>query len=389
MDPATIIGTTAAIVGIVDVVARSISTLRGIRSRWEAINLEISNLITQLNSLKAALNKISEWISSDLMDVPQHYQLVIDLDEAIVCCRVLVKSINDQIEHLSRNEVGSLDLPSKIQVFLRSDTFAEFQKFIDRQIGALNLLLIACNCKTISEQKAWLEKQHTRAIFDQTREDSSSLIVLRDSASRLSGTTASTGNSTKWSMVFSFDGDLMRSQVYQRAIRRLFKRSVSPRFVVSKLDQRIRFLSSTADTKKMLEVATKKSEAIEYQLIRDKRLMSRNVKCLLTGGSDSDLQAVMWRLQADLSLDYEPNIAMLRTAVHAFGIFQQKLIEQKLIGQLQQTVIPAWADTEASESATTTDSAYYQQAYKQAYAVAQAWQEWPKSAKEAADPSLK
>lgn len=180
----------------------------------------------------------------------------------------------------------------------------------------------------------------------------------------------------------------MKSQVYQRAIRRLFKRSDRPRFVISKLDQRIRFLSLTADTTEMREVATKKSKAIERQLKRDALLKPREIKYLLTGGSDSDLQAVMWKLQSDLSLDYEPNITMLRTAVHAFEIFQQKLIEVKLIGQLQQTVIPAWADTETSESARTTDSAFYQQAYKQAHTVAQAWKEWPKSAKEAADPSL-
>jgi len=46
------------------------------------------NFITQLNSLKAALNKIGEWINSDLADVPQHHQLVIDLKDSITCYKM-------------------------------------------------------------------------------------------------------------------------------------------------------------------------------------------------------------------------------------------------------------------------------------------------------------
>ena len=142
MDP---VNTTGAILGIIDVVTRSILVLRDLRERYNAVALTVSNLITQLNSLKAALEKISEWISSDLIDVPQHHQLVIDLEEAIVCCRVLVHSVDDQLQKLKHNEQGSFDMPSKIQVVFKTNDFKDFQNFIQRQISALNLLLTACN----------------------------------------------------------------------------------------------------------------------------------------------------------------------------------------------------------------------------------------------------
>ena len=140
-----IIATTGAIVGIVDVVTRSIFVLRTLRDKYKTAALMISNLITQLTSLKAALDKISEWIASDLVDAPQHHQLIIDLEEAIVCCRVLVQSVGEEIERLEQNDEGSLDVHSRIQVVLKTQKFEEFQTFISRQISALGLLLTACN----------------------------------------------------------------------------------------------------------------------------------------------------------------------------------------------------------------------------------------------------
>ena len=72
MDPATIIGTTGAILGIVEVACKLIGTLRTLRDRWQSVALTISNLMTQLTSVKAALEKISDWIQSDLVEESRH-----------------------------------------------------------------------------------------------------------------------------------------------------------------------------------------------------------------------------------------------------------------------------------------------------------------------------
>lgn len=80
--------------------------------------------------------------------------------------------------------------------------------------------------KSISEQKAILEKQESRHMLDRVRDDSSSLMVLRDTASFLTKGTWSTDDSSKLSRVFpSLDAELMRTPVYQRAVRSLFGRS--------------------------------------------------------------------------------------------------------------------------------------------------------------------
>ena len=64
--------------------------LHEIRSKWKDADVTIPKHISKLTSLRAALNKISEWISSNLANVPQHHQLVVDLERLISCCRVLI-----------------------------------------------------------------------------------------------------------------------------------------------------------------------------------------------------------------------------------------------------------------------------------------------------------
>ncbi|MCJ1393511.1 hypothetical protein MMC18_006386 [Xylographa bjoerkii] len=145
MDPATILGTAAAVADIVGLIGKTIKVLRELHDRWKDADLTIVNLMTQLSSLKAALNKISEWIASDLADEPQHHQLVLDLKDSVTFCSILMKSMDRQISNLDWTTENTLDLGSRIRVVFESKDSKEFQKFIKRQTSALTLLLTACN----------------------------------------------------------------------------------------------------------------------------------------------------------------------------------------------------------------------------------------------------
>ena len=101
--------------------------------------------MAQVTSLRAALNKICEWISSYLAGMPQHYQLVIDLEGSISCCRTLMQSVEEQMESLSRTQDNNLDLGSRVKIVFETKAGKDFQKFIQRQASALTLLLTACN----------------------------------------------------------------------------------------------------------------------------------------------------------------------------------------------------------------------------------------------------
>ena len=125
-------------------VTRTITSLRDLHDRWKDADLTIINLMSQLTALRAALRKIAEWISSDLADVPQHHQLVMDLEDSLSCCRMLIKSMDEQLFSLDWHD-SALDLGSKIRLVFDSKVSKDFQKFIQRQTSALTLLLTACN----------------------------------------------------------------------------------------------------------------------------------------------------------------------------------------------------------------------------------------------------
>lgn len=69
-----------------------------------------------------------------------------------------------------------------------------------------------------------LERKKSRRVFEQIRDDSSSLVVLRDSGSLFSTDTNSA--SSKLSMRFIFDGELLGSKVYQGTMRSLMRRVI-------------------------------------------------------------------------------------------------------------------------------------------------------------------
>ena len=75
------------------------------------------------------------------------------------------------------------------------------------------------------EQRLLLEDPISRRIFDNAKEDSSSMRALRDSDSGVSWRTHSTQDSSKISRIFQFDAELISSEVYQRAIRSMVKSS--------------------------------------------------------------------------------------------------------------------------------------------------------------------
>lgn len=107
--------------------------------------MTIMNITSQLAALRAALSKIAEWVSSDLQDVPQHHQLIIDIGDCIDCCRNLIKTMDDHISKVDSRTTDALNLSSKIRRVFNDKAFRDIQIFMERQTNALTLLLTACN----------------------------------------------------------------------------------------------------------------------------------------------------------------------------------------------------------------------------------------------------
>ena len=94
---------------------------------------------------QSCIKQIGEWISEDLTDSPQDHQLIIDLEDSVICCKMLMKWMENVISKLEFGADGSVASRSKIRMVLDNQASRDFQKLIDRQIIALTLLLAACN----------------------------------------------------------------------------------------------------------------------------------------------------------------------------------------------------------------------------------------------------
>jgi cystathionine beta-lyase family protein involved in aluminum resistance len=85
MDPISAIGLTAAVVGLADVISKSVGSLLDFQSRYKQVDLKVNLLIGQLSTLKAALSQIAQ-LNAKLAPIPQHEQLVQNLAVSLGCC---------------------------------------------------------------------------------------------------------------------------------------------------------------------------------------------------------------------------------------------------------------------------------------------------------------
>ena len=283
--------------------------------------------MSQLTALRAALNKIAEWVSSDLAGVPQHHQLVMDLGNSISCCRALMESMNEHLLGLDWDD-GSLDLGSKIRVVFDSKASNDFQTFIQRQTSALTLLLTACvwydihyrhpsmeyrltraTSKTTSEQTAVLKRPDNRQVFEHVKKDSSSsMIVLQGSSSFISNRTWSTENSSKLSIVFpGLDSELWSTPVYQRAVRSLFKRSLS-RHKETQTEGSSR--SSVVGIKSEMREKALRSESIDSSLKKDKQDLARIVNVAVMGGCNGAMDEFQDILDENVDLELDDEVRL-------------------------------------------------------------------------------
>jgi len=141
-DPISILGTAGAVVGIVDLLAKTIRRVSELRAQWKIVDAVVATFELQLIALNTALTQIKEWTNTNTED--PHYQLSIDLDHCLSHCQLLVGIISTEIETLTAAE-GDQSIASKICFLFRTQGIAEVQKMIDHVTGALTLLLTACN----------------------------------------------------------------------------------------------------------------------------------------------------------------------------------------------------------------------------------------------------
>ena len=143
MDPLTIVGVFGAIVGIIDVITRSVRSLCNIQAKLRGTDLTISLLTGQLSTLKAALSQINEWINTSLVTVQKHQRLVLDLKVSLESCSVVIQLLGDRIRQFEQIEGSTICTQGRILYLWGQTGITEYLNHLNNQTSALNLLLTA------------------------------------------------------------------------------------------------------------------------------------------------------------------------------------------------------------------------------------------------------
>ncbi len=240
MDPASIIGVSGVAAQLVTLLGKSIESLNNLQRRWKDADLHFLSLQTQLNTLRAALYAICQWMNLNGTD--ENYLLRIELDGSLQCCNVLATRIDSFLNEIeSKSSVGSssADLRRKIKLVFCGSSLDDVLKMIDRQTASMNLLLTACqwlvspigqyllsnvdkDSNDTLQQKTFLQLPATQETFRVSKQDSESLYVLRGDGKSVGTTPVSimSAVSSKLSLVFDFDRELFATKVYNTIHRK-------------------------------------------------------------------------------------------------------------------------------------------------------------------------
>ena len=139
MDPITAVGTVGAVIGIIDVITKTISGLREVGARYKDAEFAVAALVSQLTTLRAALTKIREWMDS--APAESHYQVVIDLGDALSFCGMLIDKLESEVSRCTRSTMGVLKARSKLKFAVGGKSIEDLQGMILNTTAALNLVI--------------------------------------------------------------------------------------------------------------------------------------------------------------------------------------------------------------------------------------------------------
>lgn len=122
-----------------------------------------------------------------------------------------------------------------------------------------------------------LEKSSSRQIFQRVKDDSSSLIVLRDKASSYS---QCTDNLSRVSVAFPFDRELFESKVYEKALRGSLKEALRRR---QEGARSITANSVFGMTRAELKMEAEKFHTIDHAIKEENSILGREERIILLG----------------------------------------------------------------------------------------------------------
>lgn len=144
MDPVSVIALTGSVTGILDVLARSLTGLSGIITRYNNAALYMKLVASQLSLQRSALNQLLEWIRFTPSSLERNPVILGDLQTAISTCELLIWTLDSETQQLHGGD--QKNPKSYHKLLIAFDTMCkERQMQLTHQVTAPNFLLNAIN----------------------------------------------------------------------------------------------------------------------------------------------------------------------------------------------------------------------------------------------------
>ncbi|KAL8784386.1 MAG: hypothetical protein Q9213_003986 [Squamulea squamosa] len=149
-----------------------------------------------------------------------------DLNLSLSSCKTLVDALNDHLSLAGVDNISGMSFGSKTKFLLNGREWSHLQTLLSHQISAIQLFLTVMQCRTQVEQESILEHPESRKIICSVRDDSSSLLGLKDEDPCGTRRSVFTESSEFLDISFAFDVEVFKSRAYLSATRSNMKRAV-------------------------------------------------------------------------------------------------------------------------------------------------------------------
>ena len=172
-DPLTILGGVSSILQIIASVTKLAKSLNEVRESYDNVALNTTLVASQLATIRAALEALHAWRSSDTTETEASLQLDKDLGLSLSCCAILITVIDGKLTE-SGYRPGD-GLKQKTKYLWLEDILKEYVSNLEGQVRALQLLLTIFQCRTATDQKQQLDKADSRSIIEKVRTETMTL----------------------------------------------------------------------------------------------------------------------------------------------------------------------------------------------------------------------
>ncbi|KAL8820361.1 MAG: hypothetical protein Q9223_001410 [Gallowayella weberi] len=174
-----VIGGVSGVLAIVASVTKLSKKLNEVRDSYNSVALNIQLAAIQLATIRDALEDIAEWRLKVQSETKAAKKLDATLADSLKGCAVLITVIDSKL-----GEAGyAPGLKGKIRHMWLEDVLKGYISNLDGQVRALQLLLTSNQMSTFADVMQHLEKAEARAVFEQVRADTASILSYEPSVS--------------------------------------------------------------------------------------------------------------------------------------------------------------------------------------------------------------